>query len=198
MCTISVVTIIVPFAVMKLDCWGCKNEIALLSLHLVLYLSASGSWGGIQDMWVVVFFFRFKTGPVTRSHRFKQVKLPEDEAGTSSLTGLGGMWHAWPAGGLPCAAEGFPLVPWAHLVPSIPPLRRKLRAALPCIGLSGISEGLWHVGWMGMEIIHAYDIDTELMPALFARFGPEVVERFNIGPSGNLLQVEMETWKMWT
>ena len=43
-----------------------------------------------------------------------------------------------------------------------------------------------------MEIIHAYDIDTELIPALLARFGQEVVERFNIGPSGNLLQVEME------
>ena len=84
-------------------------------------------------------------------------------------------WQAWPAGGLPCAAEGFPLAPWAHFVPSLPPLQRNWRAALPSIGLSGISEGLWHVGWTGMEISHAYDVDTELLPALLARFGPEVV-----------------------
>ena len=43
-----------------------------------------------------------------------------------------------------------------------------------------------------MEIIHAYDIDTELIPALLARFGREVVERFDIGPKGNLLQVDVE------
>ena len=43
-----------------------------------------------------------------------------------------------------------------------------------------------------MEIIHAYDVDTELLPALLARFGPEVVERFDIGPSGNLLHLDID------
>ena len=66
------------------------------------------------------------------------------------------------------------MVPWAHLVPNLPQLRRKLRAALPCIGLDGIGAGLWEVGWAGMDIIHAYDIDTELIPALQVLHGPDV------------------------
>ena len=47
------------------------------------------------------------------------------------------------------------------------------------------------MGWTGMEIIHAYDVDTELIPALVARYGPEVVGKFDIGPNGNLLQLDI-------
>ena len=43
-----------------------------------------------------------------------------------------------------------------------------------------------------MVIIHAHDVGTELPPALLARFGPEVVERFDIGPSGHLLHLEID------
>ena len=100
-------------------------------------------------------------------------------------------WPNWQAAALPCRVESFPFAPWAHLIPNLPLLQRKLRVALPCIGLSGISEGMWHVGWKGMEIIHAYDIDTELIPAMLARHDPEIVQRFNIGPSGNLLHLDI-------
>ena len=43
-----------------------------------------------------------------------------------------------------------------------------------------------------MDVIHGYDVDTELLPALLALFGPEVVERFDIGPSGNLLNLDID------
>ena len=47
------------------------------------------------------------------------------------------------------------------------------------------------MGWTGMEVIHAYDVDTELIPALVALYGPEVVGKFDIGPNGNLLQLDI-------
>ena len=84
------------------------------------------------------------------------------------------------------------MVPWAHLVPSLPPLRRKLRAVWACMGIRGISEGLRQQDWPWMDVIHGYDVDTELLPALLALFGPEVVERFDIGPSGNALNLDID------
>ena len=132
-----------------------------------------------------------------RRHTVNAVKPSRLNQGATrhgvSFISTGAMaWPAWSAGRLPVSPEGFPVVPWAHLVPNLPQLQRKLKTALPCIGLDGIGAGLWEVGWAGMDIIHAYDIDTELIPALQALHGREVVERFNIGPSGNLLNVDVE------
>ena len=61
-----------------------------------------------------------------------------------------------------------------------------------------MSEGLKTVGWTGMEIIHAYDVDTELIPALVAQYGPEFVQRFNIGPAAICYILTWAKWRMWT
>ena len=45
---------------------------------------------------------------------------------------------------------GFPVAAWAHLIPEFPTLRRKLRVALPCVGLDGMSTGLQEVRWDGV------------------------------------------------
>ena len=80
-------------------------------------------------------------------------------------------WASWPPGQLPIEASGFPVAPWAHLLPAFPFLRRRLRVALPCIGLDGIGAGLQEVQWDGIDVIHAFDVDLDLIPALLWRGG---------------------------
>ena len=92
-------------------------------------------------------------------------------------------------------ASGFPVAPWAHLIPAFPSLHRKLQVALPCMGLDGIGAGLQEVKWDGVDVIHAFDIDPELIPALQALHGQQAVERWNIGPDGNLLEVDVRRWE---
>ena len=104
------------------------------------------------------------------------------------------VWPSWRAGGLPLEAAGFPLAPWAHLVPPFPALARRLRVALPCIGLDGMGNGLKEVRWDGIHISHAYDIDTDLIPALLAVHGREVAAKFCIGPVvGDLLRLDVSS-----
>ena len=90
---------------------------------------------------------------------------------------------------------GFPVAAWAHLIPEFPTLRRKLRVALPCVGLDGISAGLQEVRWDGVDVIHAFDVDQDLIPALQALHGRQAVERWNIGPDGNMLLVDVTRWE---
>ena len=97
------------------------------------------------------------------------------------------VWPAWSAGQLGLNTCGFPLAPWAHLVPRFPALNRKLRLALPCIGLDGIGSGLKEMEWDGVDIVHAFDVDPDLIPVLQVVHGYAAVERWNIGPSGDLL-----------
>ena len=92
-------------------------------------------------------------------------------------------------------ASGFPVAPWAHLIPAFPSLRRKLRVALPCMGLDGIGAGLQEVQWDGVDVIHACDVDLELIPALQALHGRQAVERWNIGPDGNLILMDVRRWE---
>ena len=104
------------------------------------------------------------------------------------------VWPSWLAGSLPLEAAGFPVAPWAHLVPPFPALARKLRVALPCIGLDGIGNGLKEIRWDGIHISHAFDIDTELIPALIAVHGRDVAAKFCIGPvAGDLLRLDIST-----
>jgi site-specific DNA-cytosine methylase len=67
--------------------------------------------------------------------------------------------------------------------------------ALPCIGLDGIGAGLKEVGWDGIEVVHAFDVDTELIPALQALHGRRLVEGWNLGSTGDLLRVDLEAWQ---
>ena len=91
-------------------------------------------------------------------------------------------------------ATGCPVAPWAHLVPPFPALARKLRVALPCIGLDGIGNGLKEIRWDGIHISHAFDIDTEFIPALIAVHGRDVAAQFCIGPvAGHLLRLNIST-----
>ena len=73
--------------------------------------------------------------------------------------------------------------------------RRKLRMALPCVGLDGISAGLQELRWDGVDVIHAFDVDQDLIPALQALHGRQAVERWNIGPDGNMLLMDVTRWE---
>ena len=104
-------------------------------------------------------------------------------------------WASWAPGQLPLDASGFPVAPWAHLVPEFPILRRPLRVALPCIGLDGIGAGLKEVRWDGLDVVHAFDVDSELVPALQALHGRQAVEGWNIGLDGNILLADEKQWQ---
>ena len=58
----------------------------------------------------------------------------------------------------------------------------------------------WHrqwvegIRWDGIHILHAFDIDTELIPALIAAHGRDVAAKFCIGPvAGDLLRLDIST-----
>ncbi len=90
----------------------------------------------------------------------------------------------------PC---GFPVVPWAHLIPKLPELTRKLRIALSCVGLDFLSSGLQEIGWHGVDVAHAFDVDRELLPALVALHGRDA--DLHAGPDeGDILQVDITQW----
>ena len=78
------------------------------------------------------------------------------------------------------------------MLPAFPFLRRRLRVALPCIGLDGIGAGLQEVQWDGVDVILAFGVDLDLIPALQALHGRQAVERWNIGPDGNILLVDVK------
>ena len=56
--------------------------------------------------------------------------------------------------------SGFPTPPWLHLVGQLPKVTsRKVKLALPCIGLDALGWGLQEAGWESYEVTYAYDID---------------------------------------
>ena len=90
--------------------------------------------------------------------------------------------------------SGFPTPPWLHLVGQLPKVTsRKVKLALPCIGLDALGWGLRQAGWESYEVTHAYDIDESLAPALRHLHG-EQVSSFHLGPDGDLLKVDVRTW----
>ena len=90
--------------------------------------------------------------------------------------------------------SGFPRLPWLHLVGQLPNVTsRKIKLALPCIGLDALGWGLQEAGWESYEVTYAYDIDMNLAPALRHLHG-EQVSTFHLGPDGDLLKVDVKSW----
>ena len=90
--------------------------------------------------------------------------------------------------------SGFPTPPWLHLVGQLPKVTsRKVKLALPCIGLDALGWGLREAGWESYEVTYAYDIDESLTPALRQLHGDQV-SSFHLGPDGDLLKVDVRTW----
>lgn len=105
-------------------------------------------------------------------------------------------WPAWSVGDLPLDTAGFPQAPWAHLVGSLPRLHRKLRLALPCIGLDGLGAGLRALRWTDYEIIYAFDVDDALLAPLLAMHGPiGLGGNIRIGSSGDIMTQDIEAWE---
>lgn len=105
-------------------------------------------------------------------------------------------WKGWAAGSLPLESCGFPMPPWAHLIAVFPCLSRKLRLALPCIGLDGLGAGLQEVQWGQVHISYAYDIDESLRAPLAALHGDAVADGFQLGrPNGDILTVDVTDWE---
>jgi len=108
------------------------------------------------------------------------------------------VWQSWPEGHLPVDTAGFPQAPWKHLIGSLPPLHRKLRLALPCIGLDALGVGLRALGWHDFELKYACDVDPKLLAGLLAVHGPIGLggPGVAIGHSvGNLLLMDVRPWE---
>ena len=90
--------------------------------------------------------------------------------------------------------SGFPTPPWLHLVGLLPQVTsRKVKLALPCIGLDALGWGLHEAGWESYGVNYAYDIDMRLAPALRQLYG-EQVSTFHLGPDGDLLKADVRSW----
>ena len=108
------------------------------------------------------------------------------------------VWPAWAQWELPHDTAGFPQAPWKHVIGGLPPLRRKLKMALPCIGLDALGVGLRVLDWHDFEITYARDVYSKLAPALLATHGPIGLGSpgVGIGPRfGNLLLMDTRSWE---
>ena len=108
------------------------------------------------------------------------------------------VWPAWAQGELPHDTAGFPQAPWKHLIGGLPPLRRKLKMALPCVGLDALGVGLRALDWHDFEITYACDVDSKLLPGLLATHGPIGLGSPGVGigtRSGNLLLMDVRSWE---
>ena len=103
------------------------------------------------------------------------------------------VWPAWGQGQLPCCAEGFPKAPWSHFIQPLPAVGRKMRFALPCVGLDALGAGLLEIDWKAFEVVYAYDIDASLAAALVRMHG-ERAASFHIGNCGDLLACNVQEW----
>lgn len=89
---------------------------------------------------------------------------------------------------------GFPTPPWLHLVGQLPSVTsRKVKLALPCVGLDALGWGLREANWDSYEVTYAYDIDINLASALRHLHGQQTAS-FHIGPDGDLLKVDVRSW----
>jgi site-specific DNA-cytosine methylase len=81
------------------------------------------------------------------------------------------------------------------MVSHIPDINRKLRLALPCIGLDGLGAGLIELKWHHFEIIYAFDVDPELASALVHLHGPQGASNLQVGRAGNILESDVTAWE---
>ena len=105
------------------------------------------------------------------------------------------VWAPWEAGHCPIDPAGFPVAPWTHMVSHIPDINRRVRLALPCIGLDGLSAGLMQLNWNHFEIIYGFDVDPELASALVHLHGPQGVSNLQVGRAGNILDADIVAWE---
>lgn len=104
-------------------------------------------------------------------------------------------WPTWKAGALPLESAAFPTLSWSHLVAALPALSRKVRLALPCIGLDALGNGFLEMGWDNFEVLYAHDVDLALRGPLTALHGPCVARNFRLGkPEGDILKVDFTLW----
>ena len=62
---------------------------------------------------------------------------------------------------------GFPIPPWFHVGGQLPKVTsRKVKLALPRIGLDALGWGFHEAGWKSYEVTYACDIDASLLPTL--------------------------------
>ena len=99
------------------------------------------------------------------------------------------------AGKIPVDPTGFPAVFWKQLLSQFPQVNRKVKLALPCIGMDALGHGLQEMEWDSTEVVYAYDTDGALIPALLHVHGPEQMSKSNIGSGhGDLLQIDVTSW----
>ena len=104
-------------------------------------------------------------------------------------------WPTWKACALPLESAAFPTVSWSHLVAALPALSRKVRLALPCIGLDALGHGLLEMGWDNFEVSYAHDVDSALRGPLTALHGSCVARSFQLGrPEGDIMNVDFTLW----
>ena len=103
------------------------------------------------------------------------------------------VWAAWGEGQLPWCVEGFPKAPWSHFIQPMPTVGRKMRLALPCLGLDALGAGLLEINWDAFEVAYAHDIDASLAQALVLMHG-ERAACFQIGHHGDLLACNVQEW----
>ena len=120
--------------------------------------------------------------------------FPETNTDFTSL-GKVMVWAPWEAGHCPIDPAGFPVAPWTHMVSHIPDINRRVRLALPCIGLDGLSAGLMQLNWNHFEIIYGFDVDPELASALVHLHGPQGVSNLQVGRAGNILDADVVAWE---
>ena len=111
----------------------------------------------------------------TKAYRFQVLRFGHTEPGCCVM-----VWAAWAVGGLPCCVEGFPKAPWTHLIQAMPVVGRKMRLALPCIGLDALGHGLGGMKWDAFEVPYVYDID-ESLAAVLVHMHDKKAAGFHIG-----------------
>ena len=86
---------------------------------------------------------------------------------------------------------------WTHLIEQFPQVCRRVRLALPCIGLDSLCMGLQEMKFDAFDIVYAYDTDGSLLPHLFSLHGPIGLggPGIGLGRRGDILNVDVTAWE---
>ena len=86
---------------------------------------------------------------------------------------------------------------WTHLVEAFPEVSRKIRLALPCVGLDSLCAGLLEMKFSAFDVIYAYDIDSSLVPHLLSLhgIGLGLGGDAGFGQAGGFLSVDVTAWE---
>ena len=100
-------------------------------------------------------------------------------------------YPSWPLGQCPWEPAGFPRLQWERMIPPIPPLRRPLRLALPCVGLDAACHAAVQMG-VAVDPVYVWDIDHRLWDPLLHLHGLARARAFNLGDEGDLQMVRLD------